>query len=453
MKKAALFLSLSLFVSSVVTSMPVAAAQNDVSLDQTADQLEEDATGEEASGETGSEENGTEENQGPVDLANLTFSINQNTTSRMWENAEGVLYYDFDYKEGRELDPGSLLVIEVKENSNTSVLVKDSDYEISYDATAEREKPGTDLEITVTGKGKYTGTKTIHMRIPVICYAEKTKITKIDKNKAYKLNTEELEDRRVDSEKADAIFKNNLNIVVEDLAGESHTLIEGTDYQLEYYMDYTGIMAVIQFQGLYQKSKTDGSSWSLSGWNRVGFPYEKVKVSADKAKIASTMSYNGKTKKPSMTIFTENGVLPEKCYNLSYSNNINPGKANVRVQIKDQYRYMIDIEDTNPLDFTTTFQIEVDKPSDLVVQSVNTTSTSIAWKGTSKALGATYQVQYSTDKKFKKNVITTTTKNTKKKLKQLKKNKTYYVHVRSCVTPSNKTYYSKWSKTKAVKVK
>lgn len=66
-----------------------------------------------------------------------------------------------------------------------------------------------------------------------------------------------------------------------------------------------------------------------------------------------------------------------------------------------------------------------------------------------------YKIQYSTSKSFKNaKTITvkkaTTVKKTKKKLKAKKK---YYVRIRTYTTISGKTFYSGWSKIKAVKTK
>lgn len=80
------------------------------------------------------------------------------------------------------------------------------------------------------------------------------------------------------------------------------------------------------------------------------------------------------------------------------------------------------------------------------------------WKKVSGVKG--YQIQYTTDKKFKKNVKSTTItkqKTTKKTVKKLKGKKKYYVRIRTYKTQkiNGKTVkvYSNWSKTKTVKTK
>ena len=77
----------------------------------------------------------------------------------------------------------------------------------------------------------------------------------------------------------------------------------------------------------------------------------------------------------------------------------------------------------------------------------------VQWKKDKKADG--YQVQYSTDKKFKKNVksVNVSKKNTKTTVKKLKKGKTYRVRMRSYKKINGKKYYSGWGKVKSVKVK
>ena len=77
----------------------------------------------------------------------------------------------------------------------------------------------------------------------------------------------------------------------------------------------------------------------------------------------------------------------------------------------------------------------------------------VQWKKDKKADG--YQVQYSTDKKFKKNVksVNVSKKSTKATEKKLKKGKTYWVRMHSYKKINGKKYYSGWGKVKSVKVR
>ena len=77
----------------------------------------------------------------------------------------------------------------------------------------------------------------------------------------------------------------------------------------------------------------------------------------------------------------------------------------------------------------------------------------ITWKKNTAVTG--YEIQYSTDKKFKKDVKTVkVTKNstTSKVIKGLTKNKKYYVRIRSYKTVSKVNYYSDWT-VKNIKIK
>lgn len=78
----------------------------------------------------------------------------------------------------------------------------------------------------------------------------------------------------------------------------------------------------------------------------------------------------------------------------------------------------------------------------------------VTWAKVSGVKG--YQIQYSTDKKFKKNnksVTVTKQKTTKVTVKKLKSKKKYYVRVRTYKTVNGKKIYSSWSKVKSVKTK
>ena len=78
----------------------------------------------------------------------------------------------------------------------------------------------------------------------------------------------------------------------------------------------------------------------------------------------------------------------------------------------------------------------------------------VTWAKVSGVKG--YQIQYSSDKKLKKNnksVTVTKQKTTKATVKKLESKKKYYVRVRTYKTVNGKKIYSPWSKVKSVKTK
>lgn len=83
-------------------------------------------------------------------------------------------------------------------------------------------------------------------------------------------------------------------------------------------------------------------------------------------------------------------------------------------------------------------------------------SIKVTWKKQTAKGIAGYEIQYSTNKKFKKDVKTVTIKKAKTtsvKIKKLKSNKKYYVRIRTYKKSGSKMIYSSWSKSKRVKVK
>ena len=74
----------------------------------------------------------------------------------------------------------------------------------------------------------------------------------------------------------------------------------------------------------------------------------------------------------------------------------------------------------------------------------------VTWKKVPNSMG--YQIQYATNKKFKK-AKKKTVKYTFVTLKKLKKKKTYFIRIRAYKIADGKKVYGKWSSVKKVKVK
>ena len=89
------------------------------------------------------------------------------------------------------------------------------------------------------------------------------------------------------------------------------------------------------------------------------------------------------------------------------------------------------------------------------IKSVNSRKKSIKikWKKVSGVSG--YQLQYATNKSFKKGKKITIKSNstTVRTIRKLKNKKKYYVRIRTYKVSNNKTIYSKWSATRNKKTK
>ena len=106
------------------------------------------------------------------------------------------------------------------------------------------------------------------------------------------------------------------------------------------------------------------------------------------------------------------------------------------------------------LAFTTTV-FATNIPS-TTITSVKTKSAAFTIKWKKKTNIAGYQIQYSTNSKFKKGNKTIKIKKAKtvsKKITGLKPSKKYYVRIRTYKIVNKKTYYSSWSKKKNVTTK
>ena len=106
------------------------------------------------------------------------------------------------------------------------------------------------------------------------------------------------------------------------------------------------------------------------------------------------------------------------------------------------------------LAFTTTV-FATNIPS-TTITSVKTKSEAFTIKWKKKTNIAGYQIQYSTNSKFKKGNKTIKIKKAKtlsKKITGLKPSKKYYVRIRTYKIVNKKTYYSNWSKKKCVTTK
>ncbi|WP_026528018.1 fibronectin type III domain-containing protein [Butyrivibrio sp. VCD2006] len=95
------------------------------------------------------------------------------------------------------------------------------------------------------------------------------------------------------------------------------------------------------------------------------------------------------------------------------------------------------------------------KSTKFVKLTVGKKRVTISWKKQSKGING-YEIQYCTDKNFQKDVKSVNiskAKNTSKTIKKLKAGRKYYFRIRTFKKKGADKIYSKWSKTKNIKVK
>ena len=166
--------------------------------------------------------------------------------------------------------------------------------------------------------------------------------------------------------------------------------------------------------------------------------------------LPASRAYTGKAVVPAVT--GKNGTKKLKKgtdYTVTYSNNVNVGKATIKITGKGNYTGTV----------TKTFKI-LPKGTSIKTVTADANSFTATWTQQKTKMKNTYitgyQIQYSTTKGFTKNnkTVTVTKYSSKTKtVKNLLKNKTYYVRIRTYKTINGVKYYSAWSATKTVKTK
>ena len=180
-------------------------------------------------------------------------------------------------------------------------------------------------------------------------------------------------------------------------------------------------------------------------------PSHKADITALKVNLSETeYTYNGKVKQTSVIIKDQNGnVISSTNYAVTYaSGRKKPGTYSVQITMKGNYTGTQ----------TVLFNIRGKKMPAPKLKA-HSRALKVTWKKQKAITG--YQIQYSTNAKFKKSktkiVKIAKGRQTSKFIKKLKARKKYYVRVRSYKTTKigGKTYnaYSVWSKTKKVIVK
>lgn len=184
----------------------------------------------------------------------------------------------------------------------------------------------------------------------------------------------------------------------------------------------------VKYDGEYYQIKK-GARVSTDTYEKCGSAYVKLS--------ATEYTYNGKAKKPSVTVYSSSGSkLSSGKYTVKYaSGRKNVGKYTVTVTLKGGY------SGSKKLYFKI-------NPVPAEIDSISAGSGSLKVKLEKKSTQVTgYQIQYSTSKSFSSATTKTISsyKTTSKTLSGLKSGKTYYVRVRTYKTVDGTKYYSPWS--------
>lgn len=226
------------------------------------------------------------------------------------------------------------------------------------------------------------------------------------------------------------IYDGNAKTPAVTVAASGHTLTEGTDYSVSYANNTeigTGTVTVTG-KGIFKGTGTAEFGIIMS---------ETVKAVPEVDRYV----YDGKAKKPAVSVTELGTVIPASSYTVAYQDNVNVGTGQVIVTVKAPYNCIVKCS------FTISPQ-----PTKLKKLAGKKKKIKVTWnRQTTQTDG--YQIMYSTNKTFSTYKIVTVNgaKKTSYTIKGLKKKKKYFIRIRTFRNVGGKIFVSSWSKKKSVK--
>lgn len=215
------------------------------------------------------------------------------------------------------------------------------------------------------------------------------------------------------------------------------TLVSGTDYRITYENNVNAGVGKVVVTGIGEYARTITKTFTI----------EKANIAKASVRLAkSSFVYNGKARKPAVTVTLNGKKLTAKDYDATFAG----GRKKVgtyKVTVKGTGNY------TGTAAKAAKFKI---LPQKTAISKVTAGEKSmlVKWKKKTAQI-AGYQIQYGLKKNFKGAKTATVRKNKTafKEVTKLKAKKKYYVRVRTYQKAGGQTYYSAWSKAKSVKIK
>ena len=212
----------------------------------------------------------------------------------------------------------------------------------------------------------------------------------------------------------------------------SKTLKNGTDYTVSYSNNVKVGTATVKITGKGDYTGSVTKNFSIKN------DFLQATVTG-----ISTKTYSGKSQTQKITVKFGGKTLKNGTdYTVSYSNNKKIGTASMKIVGKGDYAGTIE----------RSFKIN---PVKLSISKLTAKSKGFkaSWAKNDQATG--YEMQYSTDSKFKtaKKVAITKKTTTAKTITKLKASKKYYVRMRIYTTVNGTKYYGAWSAVKTVTTK
>ena len=234
---------------------------------------------------------------------------------------------------------------------------------------------------------------------------------------------------------------NNFTADITGIINKTYTglPIKQTNYNVK--NSYTNLAYTVSYKNNINKGTATiifkGTKDTLGTATKT-FKINPMNASSCKVSLSTTSyTYNGKVKTPSIKVKnSKNQTISKNNYTISYAKGRkNVGKYKISVKFKGNYT------GTKTLYFTI-------KPKTTKISSIKrnkSNKVTIKWRKQATQVSG-YQLQYSTNNKFKKAKTITINKNstTSKTISNLSKNKKYYLRIRTFKKIGKAKYYSSW---------
>ena len=338
-------------------------------------------------------------------------------------------------------------------NDTGKLLEKDKDYTVAYD-TLDLKNAGT-IKVIIKGRGNYAGEKEINYHIK----QRKVTLLSASDEKSYdgqpltNGNIKESGDGFAEGEGATYTVTGSQTEVGTSKNTFGYKLNANTNADNYAITTAEGTLTVTEkkhthtYKEVITKATPSKNGSKITKCTECGDIQKKEVIAyPKKATCATEYVYDGKTKKPEVTVTDADGKKVSKLeYALSYTGNCkNVGTYTVKITFKNNYAGTL----------KKTFTVV---PKGTNLKSVKSGKKQMAVQWSKQNIQTTgYQLQYAADKSFKKNLKAVTIKNNKvtsRKISKLAGKKKYYVKIRTYKKVAGKTYYSKWSTVKSVTTK
>lgn len=281
-------------------------------------------------------------------------------------------------------------------------LVKGTDYTVTY---SNNKSAGT-AKVTIKGIGKCTGTI----------------------NKTFTISKASIKGKTIALSKSSYTYSGTAKKPTVKISG----LTKGTDFTVSYSNNVNAGTAKVTIKGKGNYTGTVTKTYKIIPKNITSIGMQISTYNC---------TYDGTAKKPTVTV---TGLTKGVDYKVTYSNNIKPGDAKVKITGIGNYQSYR----------TFPFSINV-KYTSLKKVTAGSKKFTATWTKLDSKYITGYQIMYDTNKNMNnaKKTKLIGRKTTSKTISGLKASKTYYVKIRTYKVIDGKKYYSVWSDAEKVKTK